>query len=124
LLGSGTAHSGDMSMYVTLLSKALDLWDTDLDDDALLEYVRACRAALPSRGLGAGTLSATVVAAEIVYDRALVCLAARYGVDVSPRNFVHPKIERERLEFELVRHGIEVCVQVSEPVVHTDSPRS
>ena len=115
-----------MSMYVTLLSKALDLWDTDLDDDALLDYVRACRASLPSRGLGAGTLSATIVAAEIVYDRALVCLAARYGVDVSPRNFAHPKIERERLEFELVRHGVEVCVQVSEPVAHEprDSPRS
>ena len=41
-------------MYVTLLSGALDLWDTDLDDDALLDYVRECRAALPARDLGAG----------------------------------------------------------------------
>ena len=39
-------------MYVSLLSGALDLWDTDLDDEALLDYVRHCRAALPAQDLG------------------------------------------------------------------------
>jgi hypothetical protein len=47
-------HTGDVSMYVTLLSGALDLFDTDLDDDALLDHVRQCRAALPAHNLGAG----------------------------------------------------------------------
>ena len=92
-------------MYVTLLSGALDLLDTDLDDDALLDHVRQCRAALPAQDLGAGVWSETAVVAEIAYDRALVCLAAQRGIDVTPTNFVHPKIERDRLELELVAPG-------------------
>jgi|SRR5580700_10650399 hypothetical protein len=95
-------------MYVTVLSGALDAWDTDLDDEALLDYVRECRAALPSRDLGAGQMSESALAAEIAYDRGLVCLAAQRGVDVAPTNFVHPKIERERLELELLRRGIDL----------------
>jgi hypothetical protein len=93
-------------MYVTLLSDALDLWDVDLDDDALLDHVRHCRAALPALDLGAGVMSETALAAEIAYDRALVCLAAQFGIDVTPTNFMHPRIERQRLEFELVGRGV------------------
>lgn len=95
-------------MYVTLLSGALDLFDPELDDDALLDYVRECRAALPTGGLGAGVLSETAVVTEIAYDRSLVCLAARWGIDVAPANFVHPKIERERLEIALARLGVDL----------------
>ncbi len=93
-------------MYVTLLSGALDLFDTDLDDDSLLDHVRACRAALPAQNLGAGVWSETALVTEIAYDRSLVCLAARCGIDVTPTNFMHPKIERDRLELELERRGI------------------
>ena len=103
-------------MYVTLLSGALDLWDVDLDDDALLDHVRECRAALPSRHPGSGVMSGTALAAEISYDRALVCLAAQYGIDVTPTNFAHPRIERERLEFELVAQGVDL----ETPARHTD----
>jgi hypothetical protein len=99
-----------MSMYVTLLSGALELWDVDLDDDALLDHVRHCRAALPAQDLGAGVMSETALAAEISYDRALVCLAAQRGIDVTPTNFMHPKIERERLELELVGRGVDLQV--------------
>jgi hypothetical protein len=95
-------------MYVALLSGALDLFDTDLDDEALLDHVRRCRAALPANNLGAGVWSETAVVTEITYDRSLVCLAARWGIDVTPTNFVHPKIERERLELELARHGVDL----------------
>jgi hypothetical protein len=102
-------------MYVAILSGALDLWDADLEDDALLEHVRYCRTALPARDLGAGTYSATAVAAEIAYDRALVCLAARWGIDVAPTNFVHPRIERDRLEFELVRRGVDLEAPARQP---------
>jgi hypothetical protein len=105
-------------MYVTLLSGALDLWDADLDDDALLDHVRDCRAALPARHLGAGVMSGTALAAEISYDRALVCLAAQRGIDVTPTNFTHPRIERERLELELVGLGVDLEI----PARHTDSP--
>lgn len=102
------AHTEGVSMYVTLLSGALDTWDTDLDDDALLDHVRDCRAALPARDLGAGVMSETALAAEISYDRALVCLAAQCGIDVTPKNFAHPRIERDRLEFELARRDVDL----------------
>jgi hypothetical protein len=108
-------HTEDVSMYVTLLSGALDLFDPLLDDDALLDHVRQCRAALPAHDLGAGVWSETAVVVEIAYDRSLVCLAARRGIDVTPTNFVHPKIERERLEFELKRRGVDLGATPSEP---------
>ena len=75
-------------MYVTILSGALELWDSDLADEDLVDYVRICRAALPERDLGAGVWSETALVAEISYDRALVCLAAQHGIDVTPTNFV------------------------------------
>ena len=95
-------------MYVTILSGALELWDADLEDDDLVDYVRICRADLPERDLGAGVWSETALAAEIAYDRALVCLAAQHGIDVAPKNFAHPRIERDRLELELVRLGVDL----------------
>ena len=102
-------------MYVTLLSGALDLFDTDLDDQALLDHVRQCRAALPIRNLGAGVWSETAVVSEIAYDRSLVCLAARWGIDVTPTNFMHPKIERDRLELELERRGVDLEAPTHQP---------
>jgi hypothetical protein len=107
-----------MSMYVTLLSGALDLFDTDLDDAALLNHVSECRAALPAYDLGAGVWSESAVVAEIAYDRSLVCLAARWGIDVTPTNFMHPKIERNRLELELECRGVDLDTsthQLSDP---------
>jgi hypothetical protein len=118
-------HTGDVSMYVTLLSDALDLWDVDLDDDALLDHVRHCRDALPALDLGAGVMSETALAAEIAYDRALVCLAAQCGIDVTPTNFMHPRIERERLEFELVGRGVDLEIparQTNEQVTPNPGP--
>jgi hypothetical protein len=109
-------------MYVSLLSGALDLWDTDLDNEALLDHVRECRAALPAQDLGAGVMSETVLVTEITYDRALVCLAAERGIDVTPKNFVHPKIERERLEVELVRRGVDLEVQARRPSSEAPDP--
>jgi hypothetical protein len=102
-------------MYVALLSGALDLFDPDLDDDALLDHVRECRAALPAHDLGAGVWSETAVVAEIAYDRSLVCLAARWGINVTPTNFAHPKIERDRLELELERRGVSLEFPLSQP---------
>jgi hypothetical protein len=102
-------------MYVTLLSGALDVFDVGNEDDALLDHVRGCRAALPAHSLGAGVWSETAVVTEIAYDRSLICLAARLGIDVTPTNFMHPKSERERLELELERLGVDVGAPPSEP---------
>jgi len=95
-------------MYISILLEALDLWDMDVDDDVLLDHAKLCRAALPPHDLGSGTCSGVALAAEIAYDRALICLAAQRGIDVTPINFAHPKIERDRLEAELLRQGIDL----------------
>ena len=108
-------------MYVTLLSGSLELFDTDIDDDALLDHVRSCRAALPTDNLGAGVWSETAVVAEITYDRSLVCLAARWGIDVTPTNFVHPKIERDRLELELESRGVALDTPLRHPSESEDA---
>jgi hypothetical protein len=97
-----------MSMYVEVLSGAMDTWDTELSGEALVDHVLSCRAALPDRGLGAGVWSEATLVAEVAYDRALISLAVEYGVDVTPTNFVHPRIERERLEFALGQRGLDL----------------
>ena len=95
-------------MYVTLLSGALEVWDTDLDYETLLHHVRDCRAALPSENPVVRADSTTALAAEVACDRALVCLAARHGIDVTPKNFTQPTIERDRLEREIARLGVDL----------------
>ena len=97
-----------MNMYVEVLSGAMDSWDTELSGDALVDYVLSCRAALPDRDLGAGVWSEATLVAEVAYDRALISLAVEHGVDVTPTNFVHPRIERERLEMALEQRGLDL----------------
>jgi hypothetical protein len=114
-----------MSMYVEVLSGAMDRWDTELSGDALIDYALTCRAALPARDLGAGVWSEASLVAEVAYDRALISLAAEHGIDVAPRNFVHPRIERDRLELELARRGVSLEVPVRDPTTRgTPSPGS
>jgi hypothetical protein len=95
-------------MYVQILGQALEAWSDDLTGEELLELVVVRRAALPARDLGAGTWSAVTLATEVAYDCALINLAAEWGVDVSPRNFVHPRITRECLEGELAARGVDL----------------
>jgi hypothetical protein len=95
-------------MYVEVLSGALEAWPDGLVDEALVDYVLTCRAALPDRDLGAGTWSDVALAAEVSYDRALINLAASHGIDVTPTNFAHPRIERERLEAALAAVGVDL----------------
>jgi hypothetical protein len=102
-------------MYVEILSGALDAWPDDLVDDALVDHVLSCRAVLPDRDLGAGTWSDVALVAEVSYDRALITLAASRGIDVAPTNFVHPRIERERLEAALAEVGVDLDELASHP---------
>jgi SAM-dependent methyltransferase len=102
-------------MYVQVLSGALETWSGDLTDDDLLQYVRALRAKLPVRDLGAGIWSAEALAVEVAYDCALINLAAVHGIDVSPRHFAHPKISRIRLEASIASIGIDLDAPPEQP---------
>jgi hypothetical protein len=95
-------------MYVQILGQALEIWSDDLTGDDLVEYAMVRRAALPEHDLGAGSWSAVSLATEVAYDCALINLAAEQGIDVSPRNFAHPRIARECLEGELAACGIDL----------------
>jgi hypothetical protein len=97
-----------MSMYVEVLSGALDTWAADLSEDALLDHVLACLLALPSATAASGQSANAQLAAEIAYDRALFKLAAHHGIDVAAQRFSRPQAERHRLEAELVRRGIDL----------------
>jgi hypothetical protein len=95
-------------MYVKLLCGALEEWDEETSEEDLFEYTLICRAALPAHALGSGGWTQASLAAEVAYDRALICLAAVHGVDVHPRRFAHPGIERLRLESALARQGFDL----------------
>ena len=111
LFGSAPgAHTPRVSMYVDILSEALEGWSVELTEEALVHYVLACRAMLPSQEPGAGGSAHESLIAEVSFDRALISLAAANGVDVSPRNFLYPQIERRRLETALAARGIDLEV--------------
>jgi hypothetical protein len=103
-----------MTMYVEVQQRSLENSDEEPVDDYLLDNVLALRAALPLHDLGAGMWSVEALAAEVAYDRALINLAARHGIDVAPVHFAHPRIERKRLEFELAWLGVDLRAQVGE----------
>ena len=124
-------HSEHMSMYVSLLSSALSSWDPDLSDDALLGEVRARRVALRGQtsGIGNSLFPGTWLSAlskEVAYDRALLRLAARQGMDVTPDDFDRPREERERIENQLFRRGVDVAptptTRPPRPVSASDRP--
>ncbi len=117
---TSVVHTRSVSMYVQVLSEARDRWVTDLSGDALVDYVLGCRAALPAQDLGAEVWSEATLAAEVVYDRALMSLAAENGIDVTPANFVHSRIERERLEVALAQRGIDVRSSVRQSSDHKE----
>lgn len=102
-------HSEGVSMYVSLLSDALGRAETGFDDDALLAHVRKCRTAVPADGPRIGGSWLAALCEEVAYDCGLVQLADRHGIDVAAVDYVSPRIEREYLEVELRRRGIDVA---------------
>ena len=61
-----------MSMYVEVLSGALDTWAADVSEDDLLDYVLACLLALPAAAPRFGQSANAQLAAEIAYDLSLI----------------------------------------------------
>jgi hypothetical protein len=97
-----------MSMYVDVLSGALDTWESEMSEDDLLDHVLACLLALRPGARGSDQSSNALLAAEIAYDRALFKLASDHGIEVSTHRFLRPEAERHRLEVELAQRGTDL----------------
>jgi hypothetical protein len=87
-----------MSMYVHMLSSALEAWDLKLGGEELLNHTVECRVRMLGTGTAHGASAYEALAAEIAYDRALIQLCAETGIDAGPTSFGQPDIERARLE--------------------------
>jgi hypothetical protein len=49
------------------------------------------------------------LAKEIAYDRALIKLSAAFNIDAKAADFVHPGVERGRLERELAARDVNLA---------------
>lgn len=98
-----------MSMYVDLLSNALDSFGDDLSGPALLAYVLDCRTEMLRAGPPHGGTDYILLVAELAYDRSLIKLAEAHGIFVEPTNFKFPQQERAHLESELLTAGVDLA---------------
>ena len=98
-----------MTMYVDILSSALDTWVDDLTGTALVDYTLVCRAEMLGVGPHRGDTAYSSLAAEISYDLALIKLCESNYVAVKATGFAFPGQERARLERELATAGIDLA---------------
>jgi hypothetical protein len=98
-----------MSMYVDILSSALDDWVDELTGTALVEYALCCRTELFEAGTHHGDAAYALLAVEISYDRALIKLCDANDIAVTAAAFAFPGQERARLERELATVGIDLA---------------
>ena len=111
-------------MYVNLLSEALDRAETPAsDDDGLLALARNYRTALPGYPSNGGSWL-TALSEELAYDCVLVQLADRHGIDVAPVDYASPRVEREYLELELRRRGVDVASESPASAFSTERDRN
>jgi hypothetical protein len=102
--------NGRMSMYVNLLSSALDGRLEELSGAALVHYALDCRAAMLASEPHHGASAYTALAAEVAYDRALLKLCAAHDLVVHPTEFSHPKRARDHLERQLATCNVDLAV--------------
>jgi hypothetical protein len=100
-----------MSMYVDILSSALDTWVGELTGSALVDYALGCRAEMVGGGPHHGDTAYSSLAAEIAYDRALIKLCEAHNVTVRATSFAYPSQERARLERQLAAAGIDLAAR-------------
>jgi hypothetical protein len=87
-----------MSMYIDMLSSALEAWDLELSNGALLDHTVVCRVRMLATGTAHGATAYQALAAELAYDRALIHLCRDVGIATNPLCFDQPQAERGRLE--------------------------
>jgi hypothetical protein len=98
-----------VTMYVGILSSALDEWGTELTGSALIDHVLACRAEMLHPYPYRRDSAYTGLADEIAYDRALISLCTERGIDVVPTGFAHRHSARAGLEQELASSGVDLA---------------
>jgi hypothetical protein len=98
----------NVSMYVDILSSALDDWVSGLAGYELIEYALMCRDELRAVWPPAGGSAYTALAAEIAYDRALIALCTERGIDAHATSFAYPREERRRIEMVLKQSGLDL----------------
>lgn len=91
-------------MYSDLLTRALGQAEGGHRSDLLLADVVDSRVRLHSTG--AASPVAEALARELSYDGALIRLCESLEVRATPQWFDSPRLERARLERELLRRGI------------------
>lgn len=94
-----------VSMYIDMLSSAVEAWDLDLGHEALLEHALECRVRMLATGTAHGASAYEALAAELAYDRALIHLCGDVGIGASPLAFDQPHAARVRLEQHLAEHA-------------------
>jgi hypothetical protein len=97
-----------VSMYVDVLSNALNGWAAELAGTELLDYARSCRDAVQDTDVCGAARSLELLAAEVAYDRALVRLCELKGIAVDVSWFVHPDEARRCLEHQLAALGLDL----------------
>jgi hypothetical protein len=97
------------AMYAHLLASTLGDWVDELTGTALTDYTLVCRAEMLAATARRGETSATRLAAEITYDRALCKLSENKGIAIDAMAFSHPAQARVRLETELAAAGIDLA---------------
>jgi hypothetical protein len=102
-----------VSMYVGLLTRALDSWTEGVSGPTLVDYVLVCRSNLLSHTVGESDGAYSLLAAEIAYDRALIKLCDERGVITEPTRFSVPPRERTRLEVALTGVGVNLTASAT-----------
>jgi hypothetical protein len=80
-----------MTMYVDILSSALEGWVNELTGSALIDDSLGRR--LQMLGIHHGASAFQALAAEVAYDRALISLCAEHRIEVVTSDFAHPQAD-------------------------------
>ena len=97
-----------MSMYLDILSSALDGWVDELTGSALIDESLALRVEMLGNRNHRSASANEALAAEVAYDRALISLCAEHDIEVVLSDFADPQAERARLERKLARSGVDL----------------
>jgi len=104
-----------VSMYVNILSSALEEWVAPLSGAELVAYAIQCRKEM--RAIAPCGVSAyAALASEVAYDRALIALCAEHGIAVDVTRFNNPSSERQHLEERLAHEGVDLDAPVRDRI--------